>query len=114
VVQAADQLGPQPAQIVIALGEDSHDLAVVGLLHRAKISRAQGGDGDRERVVGIVLLRTSGAEDPDARDQSGWDGEDHFTGIDELLGQQGTEPIGGLDGPGALGERLGPSSTAVC
>ena len=107
-MEPADELGPQTAQVVVALGEQSHDLGVVGRLDAVKTTRAQGGNGNRERIVGIVLLRTPRAEHPDPRGQGGWDVEDNFAGIDELLGQQITETTGGLDGPGALGEGLGP------
>ena len=31
-MEPADEFGPQPAQIVIALSEESHDLGVVGPL----------------------------------------------------------------------------------
>jgi hypothetical protein len=60
-VEPADELGPQPAQIVIALGQQPHDLGVISPLDGAKTIRAQSRDGDREGVVGIVLLRTPGA-----------------------------------------------------
>jgi hypothetical protein len=93
---------------VVALGQQPHDLGVIGPLDRVKAIRAQGGDGNGEGIVGIVLLRTARAEHPDPRGQRGWDVEHHFAGIDELSGQQITETTGGLDGPGALGEGLGP------
>jgi hypothetical protein len=93
-VEPADQPGPHPAEIVIALGQQPHDLGVIGRFDPAQTLRAQGGDRHRQGVVGIVLIRTTRAEQADSRGQRRRDVDDVLSSVDELLGQQVAETAG--------------------
>ena len=107
-MESTTEPGPHPAQVMVALGQQPHDLAVLGGLDSVQTLRAHGSDRHRERVVGVVLLRPSRAEDADSRGQGRWNVDDVLSCIDELLGQQIAEAAGGLDGPRAFSERLSP------
>jgi hypothetical protein len=80
-MESADHLGPQPPEVMIALGQETQDLAVVGRLDNPKASWAQGCDGNRKRIVGIILVRAPRAKHPHSGRQSRWNIEHEFTGI---------------------------------
>ena len=97
------------AEVDIALGQEPEDLGVVSHLDAAQARGPKGGDSDRVRVIGVVLVGTTGGEHSDARGQGGRDVEHLFAACHELLGQQVAHSAGRLDGPPPLLERLGPA-----
>ena len=86
---------------------------MVSGLDTAQVRSPKGSDRDRAGVVGVVLVRATGGEHPDARGQGRGYVEDVLAPGDELLGQQVAQPTGRLDGPGALLERFGPGDQLV-
>ncbi len=76
--------------------------------HRSQRRCPQRGHRHRQRVVGVVLVRSSRAQHPDPRRQRGRHVDDVLARRDELLGQQIAEPAGRLDRPRPLLERLRP------
>jgi hypothetical protein len=76
---------------VVALGQQPHDLAVLGHFDPAETLRAKGSDRHRQSVVGVVLVRTTCAEQAHSRGQCRRDIDDVLSRIDELLGQQVAE-----------------------
>ena len=108
-MEATDHPGAMAAEVHIALGQEPQDLGVISRLDAAQVRGPKGRDGDREGVVGVVLVGAPGGEHPDARGQGGRHVEDLLAPGDELLGQQVAQPTGRLDGPGPLLEGLGPA-----
>ena len=81
-------LGAQRPQVVVAGGQHPQDGSVVVGSDLAQTSLAQRGDGRRESVVGIVLLRASRAQHAHSRCQGRRHVEHLLAGGDQLLGQQ--------------------------
>jgi hypothetical protein len=76
--------------------------------------------GDRSAAIateraslGVVLVRSTGPQDPDSGGQGGGNIEDQFPGADQLLGQQIAEPTSRFDSPGAIFEGLCPRQQLV-
>ena len=107
-VQAAHDAGPVVADVGVALGQEAQHLGGIGRDHRPLSWRPQRSDGDRQRIVRVVLGRVSRGQHPHPRGQSGGHVDHVFSNRNELLSEQVAEPTGGLDGPHALLERLGP------
>jgi hypothetical protein len=108
VVQTAHHPLALIPDVGVALGQKTEDLGVVGRLDGLEPRSTQSGQGNREGIVRIVLVRPGGGEHPDSRRQRRRHVEDLFTAGHELLGQQVAETSGGLDGPSPLLEGLGP------
>ena len=68
----------------------------------------QRGERHRQGVVGVVLVRSTVAQQPCPRRQRGRHVDDVLVGGDELLRQQEPETLGSLDRPSPRGERLRP------
>jgi hypothetical protein len=65
-VETTDRPDPLDPNVVIALGQQTEHLCMIGRLDGSKSWGAQGGDGDRMGIVGVVLVRPLGGEHPDA------------------------------------------------
>lgn len=76
--------------------------------HLTQSGRPERGDRDRQRVVRVVLVRPSRAQHPDSGREGRGHVDDGLAGPDQLLRQQVAKPVGGLDRPRALPQRLGP------
>jgi hypothetical protein len=74
--------------------------------------RPQRCDRDRQRVVGIVLVRPPGAKHTDPRRECRRHVQDGLARSDQLLGEQVAKPAGGLDRPRSFPQRLGPAQQA--
>ena len=70
--------------------------------HLGQIVRAQRCDRDRAGIVGVVLLRTPGAQRAHPRGAHRRHIDHRFAGRDQLLGEQVAETLGGLDRPDAV------------
>src|SRR5215217_6148063 len=68
----------------------------------------QRGHRNRQRVVGVVLVRSAAAQHPGPGGQGRRDVHDQLVGRDELLREQEAETLGSLDRPSPRWERLGP------
>jgi hypothetical protein len=90
--EATDRPDPLHPDVVVALGQQTQHLCVIGRLDRSKPWRAQCGDGDGMGIVGVVLVRPLSGQHPDARGQGCRDIEDLFASSHQLLGQQIAEP----------------------
>jgi hypothetical protein len=112
-MEATDHPGAMTAEVPVALGQQAQDCRVISLFDAAQIRSTKGGNGDREGVVGVVLVGTPCGEHADARGQGGRDIEHLFTPGNQLLGQQVAQAASRLDGPGPLLERLGPTDQLV-
>jgi len=91
-------------EVLVAVPQKAQHREVVFFHHRAKPVRAQRRDGDRQCVVGIVLLGLARPQHSHPGRQRGWDVEHLFTGAHELLGQKRPQSVGRLDGPRSFGE----------
>ena len=112
-VHAAHQLGSLVTDVGVRFGQQAQHLAVPDRGHLAQRAETQGGDGDRQRVVGVVLVRPSRRQNPDSRRQGGRHIHHGLTGGDQLLGEQIAPPGGGLDRPPAPPQRFGPRHQLV-
>src|SRR3974390_1737782 len=112
-MQATHQLGPEVPDVLVPFGQQSQYCGVVGGLDRPEPWGAEGGNGHRASVVGVVLVRLARPEHPHPRGKGGRHVEHVLAGIDELLAQQVAESSGRLDGPGALLERRRPPEQPV-
>jgi hypothetical protein len=116
VVEPAHDPGALVADVDVALGQQAHHLGVIGAHHLGvigahhgtQLGSSQGSDGDRERVVGVVLVRPSTAQHPDACCERGGHIGHALAGRHQLLRQQVAEPASALDRPRALPEQFGP------
>ena len=107
-MQPADDLGAAAAQVPVALGPDlQHRRVIIGpdLPHAG---RPQRGNGHRPGIVGIVLVRVPGGQQPDPRAELGRHIQHPLTRRQELLGQQVAQAAGALDRPGPLRPGRGP------
>ena len=107
-VQPTHGLGPQPGEVVVAVGQHAQDDGVVVGRDGVEATVAQGGHGGGQGVVGVILLRLARAEHPHARRQRRRNVDHVLAGRDQLLGQQVAQATGGLDGPPPLREPFGP------
>jgi hypothetical protein len=107
-VQPADDLGAQPAQIVIAARPDPHHHRLaLGAEHR-QVLAAQRGDGDRAGVVLVVLVDLAAVQQPHSGGQFRRHVHHALVGSDQLLGQQIPKPARSLDRPAARRPASGP------
>ena len=107
-VEPARQPRAVSAQVAMAFGPHLHHRRVIFGRHLLDRRRAQGRDGHRAGVVGIVLVRRAGRQQPHPGRQLGLHIHDTLARGHQLLGQQITQAAGALDRPGALGERSSP------
>jgi hypothetical protein len=85
-MQPAGGLRAERGQLPVAAGPDpQHQRVVIGGDLRAG-GRAQRGDGDRAGVIGIVLIRRPGGQQPDPGAELGLDIQHLLACGDELLG----------------------------
>ena len=101
-VQAAHHLGPDPAQVAVALGPHLQHRGVIIRPDLAPRRRAQRSDSHRPGVVRVVLVHRAGGQQPHPGPQLGLHVQHLLTGRQQLLGQQVTQAPGTLDGPGPL------------
>ena len=101
-VQPAHDLVAGPAQVPVPLGPHfQHRRVVIGRGRRGG-GRAQRGDGYRPGVVGVVLVRRPGGQQPHPGTQLGLHIEHALPGGEQLPGQQVPHAAGTLDRPGSL------------
>jgi hypothetical protein len=102
-----------PAQIGIALRQQPQHTGMVRARHRREARCSQRRDGHRQRVVGIVLVRPTRAQDPHPRRPRRRHVEDRLARGNKLLGQQIPQATRGLDRPRPLLERRRPPEQLV-
>jgi hypothetical protein len=83
--------------------QPQHD-RVIRPLHQPQITCAQRGDRDRQRIVGVRLLRLRRRQHANPRRQRRRHVQHPLAGNDELLREEIAEPTGRLDRPHALFE----------
>ena len=107
-MQAADGLGAQPGEVVVAVGQHAQDDDVIvsrdGMQTPVAQCRHRGG----QSVVGVVLLGASRAQHPHACRQRRGNVDDILAGSQQLLGQQVAESAGGFDCPTPLRKAASP------
>src|ERR1039458_9597880 len=113
-VESGDHDVAESADLMVSLGQEAEHLRVVGRLHRTEARRTEGSDGHRKRVVRVVLVGVTRAEDSDPRGQRRRHIEDLFARVHQLLGQQVAQATSRLDSPGALAERFRPGQQLRC
>lgn len=110
----AREIGPlagRPGPVVVSMPftRQAQDASVIVRQHGGEIAGAQRCDRDRSCVVRIVLLRTAGAQRAHPRGARCWHIDNGFAGGDELLGEEVTEALGGLDRPrSVVSKTVGP------
>ena len=112
-MEPANHAGPLVADVDVALGQEPEHLGVVASPTVRSLGARTAATAIEWASLGSFLLERSVGQHPDARGQSGGHIDHDFTSVHELLGQQITQPAGGLSGPGALLKDLGPSDQLV-
>ena len=102
-VQPADDLGPGPAQVPVALGPHlQHRRVVVGLAPRGGPAERSAAIATERASLGSFLFVVPGRQQPHPGAELGLHVEDPLAGRDQLLGQQVPQARGALDRPGPL------------
>jgi hypothetical protein len=91
-VHATHDPCPLVADVDVAFGEQAQHLGVTDWLHSPQTPRAQCRDGDRQRIVGVILVRPAAGQQPRTRRQRGRHIDNRLTDRNELLGEQITQP----------------------
>jgi len=107
-VQSAGDPVAGAAEIAVASRPDLHHRGVGLGTDLFKARRAQGGNGDRAGVVGVVLVDGAGVQQPDPGGQLRLDVDHSLAGGHQLFGEKAAEALRAFDRPGALGPPLGP------
>jgi hypothetical protein len=99
-MQAAQQLGAQPAQITVAARpQPQHRGVIVVRCDFVQPASPQRGHRDRARIVGIVLVQLPGVEQPHPRSEFGRHVHHPLARTDQLIAEQATQPTSALDCP---------------
>jgi hypothetical protein len=91
-VESAHEPCPVVADVGVALGQEAEHLGVVGGGNGSKSRCAQGSDGHRQGVVGVVLVRSPRRQHPDPGRQRRRHVDHVLARRHQLLGEQVAEP----------------------
>ena len=107
-VEPAGDLVAGPGQVTVPLGPHLQHRGVVLGCHFPPGPGTQRRDRDGQGVVGVVLVRVPGLQQPHPGGQLGRHVQHPLPGSDQLLGQQMPQPTSAFHGPGPLRPGRGP------
>jgi hypothetical protein len=105
-VEAVEDAGALPGQVVATLGQQPQDAGLVLGRHHPQHRMVQGDLGDAGRVGGVGLASAADAQQPRPGRQGGRHVQDLFAGGGQLLGDGSSQPDG--EPPGRLSTGQGP------
>jgi hypothetical protein len=107
-MQTTHRLGAQGCEVVMAVDQQPQPRAVILTLDWAQVGCGAARRSRPTKRRWVALARFARAQQPHPSRQRGGHVDDGLAGVDQLLGQQITEPSCSLDRPCARLERCGP------
>jgi hypothetical protein len=101
-VQPVQDLGAGGDQVIAPVRQQPQHHGVVLDVDLAQALAAKGGQGDRDRVTGIVFAAVASGQLPHPSGELGRHVDDLVAVGDQLLGEDPADPGGALDGPAPL------------
>jgi hypothetical protein len=98
-MEPVDGLGAGGDQVLTPLGQQVQDHRLVLHADLAQPDSVAGGDGHRDRVVGVALAAVADRQHPHPGGQGGRHVQDLFAVADQPLGQRPADAVGALHRP---------------